>query len=355
MPAGPAILRHAIMPKAYKIAARTATFIVQDLAARGASVDEVLKEAGLGRADIADPEARVPYAAVLRLIERAAAITGDADYGLRLGARRDQHDGGLLGFVLLNSPTLMQALANLQRFFHVIGEGEDFEIERTGPLVTVRFRESEPGLRGQRHNSDYIAALLVRACRDMTRKRIAPRRAQFIHRRPNVPVGYDAYLGCPVEFDAPWDALVFSSDTLALPVIGADERLLKVLEDACRRVLGPGPARPDILHDVRAAVLDAIGKGPLRLGDVGAALGIAPKTLERRLRSRQTTFSALVEDVRHELSKQFLRDTDLSLDQVAYLVGYTATAAWLRAFRRWTGITPGRYRQRHGRRVPAGQ
>lgn len=333
------------MTKTLKSAARPAIFIAADLRRRGMAVDALLADVGLSQIEQADPETRVPYHAVLRLIERAAAEIGDPSYGLQLGAQRDQRDGGLLGFVLLNSATLLDALANLQRYYRVIGEGEDFEIDRGGPVVTLRFREAEPALRGLRHNSDYIAAVIVRACRDMTRKPVTPIRARFIHERPKVRVAYATYLGCAVEFGTTWDALVFSSDTMRLPVIGADSRLLKVLEESCRRLLGPSRQQADLLRDVREVVLDGIGKEPPRLGVVADAVKLSPKSLERRLRGRRTSFSRIVDDVRRELSCQWLRDTDMTLDQVAYLAGYAATAAWLRAFKRWTGTTPKRFRE----------
>jgi len=335
------------MPRSLRMAARPATFIVQDLRRRGAAVDDILAEAGLRRGDVADPEQRIAYDALIRLLEAAARVTGDASYGLRMGARHDLHEGGLLGFVLLNSPTLIDALANLQRYFRVVGEGEDFEVERAGPLVTLRFRETDPARRGLRHNSDYIAAMLVRASRDLTGKRLLPVRARFIHPRPNQRVDYDTHLGCPVDHDAEWDSLVFAADDTSRPVIGADARLLKVLEDACRRILGPMPARQDLLRDVRAMVLDRMSKGPLRLAEIAGALNVSAKTLERRLGERGTSFGQVLTAMRAGLSKELLRDTDLRLEQIAYLAGYSASAAWLRAFRRWTGTTPARFRARH--------
>ena len=63
---------------------------------------------------------------------------------------------------MLNSTTLLDAITNVQRYFRVVGEGEDIEVERMGPHVTLRFRETDQALRGLRHNSDYIAAIIVR-------------------------------------------------------------------------------------------------------------------------------------------------------------------------------------------------
>jgi AraC-like DNA-binding protein len=128
-------------------------------------------------------------------------------------------------------------------------------------------------------------------------------------------------------------------------VVPADGRLLTVLEQSCRRLLGPARVRSDLLRDVRAVLLDGIGREPPRLGTVAAALKLGPKSLERRLRARRTSFSRMVDGVRGDLSRQWLRDTDMTLDQIAYLAGYASTAAWLRAFRRWTGITPTRFRR----------
>ena len=327
-----------------KIASRPAAFIVEELRRRGVDPGPLLKEVGLARADLADPDGRVPYAAVLGLAERAATATGDASFGLRLGFSIDPRDSGLLGFVMLNSPTLLDALDNLRRYFRVVGEGEDFEIERGGPTVTLRFRETDPALRGLRQNSDYIAAIVVRSCRDLVRKPIAPKRAEFIHARPNHKVDYEGVLGCPVSFHAPWDALVFDKTTMDLPVAGADDRLLKALEAACAKILGPVPAKRDLVHDVRELMLDGLSRGTATLDATARALGLSAKTLERRLASHDTSFTKLLDALRADLVRQYLADTDFRLEQIAYLVGYSEPAALVRAFRRWTGTTPAAFR-----------
>jgi len=248
---------------------------------------------------------------------------------------------------MLNSPTLLDALSNTQRYFRVLGEGEDIEIERLGPHAILRFRETDRELRGLRHNSEYIAAIIVRACRDMTRKRISPVRVEFMHGRPNAKVAYADYLGCPVRFHAEWDALIYDDDTMSLPVIGADSALLKVLERACQKILGPTPKKSDIVHDVRELVVDRLAKGTVNLDTVAAQLNMSSKTLERRLAERDTTFSAVLDDIRSGLAKRYLGDTDLRLDQIAYLTGYSEAAALVRAFKRWTGATPMQFRAKY--------
>jgi AraC-like DNA-binding protein len=338
------------MPTAHKIEARLAVRVVKALRQQGLQTDDLLNEVGITRDDVSDPEARVSYAAVLRLIERAATLLDDPSLGLRLGASYGARDSGLLGFVLLNSPTLMESIKNLQRYFRVIGEGEDFEIERAGSHLILSFRETDPALRGLRHNSEYIAAIIIRAFRDMTRKRISPERVDFMHARPNASVAYDRYLGCRVNFQSEWDALVYDCSVAALPVVGADDKLLKVLERACRQIVGSPSKKKELVHQVRERAAENLTKGRVRIEDIARDLGMSSKTLERRLAAAGASFSNVLDDVRNGLAKRFLSETGFRLDQIAYLTGYSEPAALVRAFKRWTGTTPVRYRELHNTR-----
>jgi hypothetical protein len=132
------------MAKVPKIQARAAVFVVDDLRRRRIPIDGLLKEVGLQKTDLASPETPLPQAVVLNLIERAASLAGDPSYGLHLGASRDARERGLLGFLALNSPTLMDAMVNMQRYYKVVREGGEFEIERSIAEVALRFRVADP-------------------------------------------------------------------------------------------------------------------------------------------------------------------------------------------------------------------
>src|SRR5439155_22276406 len=100
---------------------------------------------------------------------------------------------------------------------------------------------------------------------------------------------------CPVKFRAEWDALVYDTETMRLPVIGADGKLFKVLELACRQILGPTPKKQDIVHDVRELVVDRLAKGAVHFDGIASEMNMSSKTLERRLADRGTTFSMLLD------------------------------------------------------------
>ena len=335
------------MNRDLKVHARLPAKIVDDLKRQQIPFDDLLKEAGIRRVDLRDPDSRVSYAAVVSLMERAAALLGEPGFGLRVGASQDIGDSGILGFVMLNSATLLDAVKNLQRYFLIAGDGEEFEVEQGGPHVRLRFRERDQAMRGLRQNSEYFAAIIVRACRDMTRKRLSPVRAEFMHPRPNARIDYEAHLGCAVRFGAEWDAVVFATETMRLPIVGANHKLLKVLEMSCRKILGPAPRKQDIVHEVRSLIMDGLSRGAVPIDSVASKLSMSSKTLERRLSERDESFSALSDAIRQDLAKQYLSETDFRLEQIAYLIGYSEPAPLVRAFKRWTGKTPMAFRAQH--------
>ena len=334
------------MAKVPKMDGRMARFVVDDLRRRRIPVNGLLKEVGLRRADLADPAARLPYASGVFLIEGAARLVGDANYGLHLGASRDARERGLLGFLSLNSPTLMDAMINLQRFYKIVRESGEFEIARHGAEVAVRFRESDPALRGLRQNSGFIAATFVRGCRDLTRQAISPIRAEFVGEEPDSVADYAEILGCPVKFGAEWTALIYAKEATRLPVKGADEKLLRILETACQEILGPTPKAQDLVHGVRQLIIERLPAGTATIDAIAGELNISTKTLERRLARCGESFSALLDGTRRQAVEHYLAETDMRLSQAAYMAGYTDPAALVRAFKRWTGVTPKQFRDR---------
>lgn len=328
------------------IEARSAMPIAEDIRRAGYLVNDLLKQFGLKPADLTDPETRIPYAAYVGLIERAAVLLARPDYGLKLGASQDIRDNGLIGFIALNSPTLKDALANIERYVGVTNEGIDAVLQVVGQGLALRFREADASLRGLRHNSERAAAQIVTGAQEITGKHTTPVLVEFMHRPPNARVDYEGVLGCQIKFGAKWDAVMYSNETLSLPVIGADNRLLRVLESACRKIVGPTPRRKHIVHLAREHLVQNLAKGAASFGDIAQHLGMSSKTLERRLSQHGASYRELLDGIRSDLAKHYLENTDLRLQQIAYLLGYSESAPLARAFKRWTGSTPIQYRNK---------
>ena len=333
--------------RAPMIEARWATYIADDLRRAGHALDGPLKEVGLSRTDVASPDGRIPYAAYMGLIERAALLLGEPGYGLKLGISHGVRDSGLVGFIALNSATLGDALANVERYISVTNEGLDVVFELLGSGGVLRFREVDAPMSGLRHHAEQASAVLVKGAREMTAEG-APRFASSSRTAgPSAAVDYERILGCPVRFQAEWDAVVFSEEALKLPVVGADNKLLRVLEAACRRIVGRRPRKDDLVHEVREYVVRRLKKGAPPFDDVARDFNMSSKTLERRLAEREASYRELVDDIRCDLAKHLLANTDVRLHQIAYALGYSEPGPLVRAFKRWTDGTPMQYRRKH--------
>ena len=149
-----------------------------------------------------------------------------------------------------------------------------------------------------------------------------------------------------MKFGAEWDAVIYAEETTRLPVKGADTKLLEVLEATCQELLGPTPKGRDLVREVRHLIIERLPAGSASINAIAGELGLSSKTLERRLAEQGESFSARLDRTRFNAVTHYLENPDMGLTQVAYLAGYTESAALVRAFKRWTGETPAKFRER---------
>jgi AraC-like DNA-binding protein len=150
-----------------------------------------------------------------------------------------------------------------------------------------------------------------------------------------------------VRFDRPTNQLVFPAATLDVPLVLADPAALRLAREQCERELGALRTGDDFAGRVRGALVGAGGPFPT-LEQVARTLHVSPRTLKRRLAERGTSFSELLDELRRDRALLLLRSSDVSLDAVAERLGYSDVANFTRAFRRWTGTTPGAFRRGGG-------
>jgi AraC-like DNA-binding protein len=117
-----------------------------------------------------------------------------------------------------------------------------------------------------------------------------------------------------------------------------------LLERHAQTIVQELPDVDDLLGQVRGAIVELVSDGEVTLERVAKRLRTSPRTLQRRLHADERQFRDVVEDVRKTLALQYLRESTLSVDQTAYLLGFSTSSAFGRAFRRWHGCSPGQHR-----------
>ena len=303
-------------------------------------VEGALQAAGLAQRVLADDTQRIRDRRYVDFIEAAARLARDDLFGLRHGQSYDLRASGLAGYVAIAAGTLGEAFRNATRFGGLNDTAADYALATDGDAARFRIESRSAVLRGNRHATEFKVAFILAACRRWVGGGFHPLELRFAHTRASSLKEVARLLGCPVRFGAEATELVVGADQLALPVRGADPYLLALVTRHAEETLA-ARARPEGLRArVERLVLRRLPNGAPTAGEVAAALGIGERTFARRLAAEGAPFRRVVEELRRDLARSYLADPELTLAQIAYLLGYAEQSAFTNAFRRWTGRSP---------------
>lgn len=311
-------------------AAFTRSF-AEALVARGVDVPAALR--AVKSDPLISPEARTPSTAFARAMEEEAERRGDPMFGLHLATSMPASIAGVIHRLLQTSVDAHEALVRASRYFRLITTRSVLVLEEDEDRVVLTHRLNAGQVAG-RQVSEFILAFIVARSHELVSPELAPSLARFAHPAPDEPGELERFFGCTVEFSQPNDELHFDARWLASP--------LQALDD----LVGAPAERPvDFVDAVRHAIEALLPSRDLGLDALARQLGISGRTLQRRLQTRNILFADLADEVRRDLAMRRLRDTDRTIADVAHELGFSGPEAFHRAFRRWTGTTPSRYRQ----------
>jgi AraC-like DNA-binding protein len=305
----------------------------------------LLRRNGFKPSDFDDPEGRVDFFRAARLIDDAARATGHGDFGLRIGQRFEFADFGLLAALMGAAPTVGDAIASLQRWFHLHDRGAVPVLRDAGDgLVGLGYgllQHDTPGADQVLDIAIVIAWRLLRALCGPGWKAVQVNLAHGVTPRP---AAYRRCFGAPLQFDAAHSEVQFERRWLAAPVAGADAARMAAMREVATQA-DAGQVRSVGERARSAAQLLAL-QGQLGEGALAAALGLSRRTLRRRLGDEGTSVRATVGRVRFEWACQLLQQTRLPVADIAAALHYADATAFARAFKAWAGMPPSRWRAR---------
>jgi len=320
--------------------------VLRGLEALGLDGRALCRACGLSYAELMDPEARIPRDYAGRLWREAARHAADPLLGLHAAERTPVGANNLLVHMILGSRTFLDGLRLVLPYQRVLAHGQVATLEERDGAAVVRFNRVDGDLPVTRHEVEFLAAAFMRLGTLALRGAWRLRAVHFDHAVPRDTAEYERVFRCPVHFAQPENALVvpWSVMTRRLPHHCAEAvRALEAAASAQVRRL----AAPTVAGDVRGRVLARLrARRPAgEVDTIAAEMHVSPRTLQRRLGVERTSFRHVVEEARRDLAVELL-DGDAPLDRVARAVGFSATSALVRAFRRWTGESPSAHRAR---------
>ena len=298
----------------------------------------------LGTADLADPDVRVPEAAVEAAWQTAATLTGDDAIGVHVAEFLPRGALDLLEYALRASPSLAVGLERLARYGHVLSDRVAARTETSGHGVLFLVRDTgstelHPG------RADFALAAALRFARESTGVDITPLQVCLAHPGPPDASEHRRFFHTPVRFGAGSNTLLLSAVDAARPMQAADEALASIVRRRLDKVLAEREQhRSGFSGPVRHMMVEQLGRTTLTPEAVARALAVSRRTLSRRLADEGSSFRSILDDVRRELACALLQDPTLSVRDVAFFLQYSEPAAFTRSFRRWTGQTPRAFR-----------
>ena len=300
-----------------------------------------------------DPDARIPVQTALELLERAVALTGDPAFGLRAALEADVGDFELLEYVAASSPTLGESIPIIQRYVRLLNDVLEVELERHAGHAILRFRSRVALTRAA---ADFQLAAFYRGfVRGVFSKAECSREIWRTHGQPADPSPYlRAFEGAALRFGAPCDAIVIEERLLERDFGDTDPKLHELLRRMAEERVAELPFAEPVTQRVRLTIAAELRGGNPSVECVAQRMHMSRRTLARKLESEGTCFKAVLDDLRRGLAQRYLALDDLGVSEVAAMLGFSDSAAFHRAFRRWCNQSPSEYRRaQRGARRPS--
>lgn len=312
--------------------------------AEGANVERLRQQFRLDQPGLAAPEARISIPRFMRLGHAAIEDTGNPALGLRMGALTRPVDAGLAGLAAETAPTLGTAFRTLIRYAPLTSQNSRGESTLSGTERWVRFYSIYPYNRYNRFVVDSILASWTQLARHMTGQYDVLESVRIEYTSVGLDDVFESWFRCPVEFGARENAVRFRESAWQHVTSqhheGMHEQLTALCDQALERIRR-GWRLADRVQHLMTPMLR--GSTPT-LETIAARLGTTAWTLQRQLSEEGTGFRALLDTTRKQLALDYLKETDSSLAEIAWLLGFANPPAFHKAHQRWFGVSPGKHR-----------
>ncbi|MFN3714978.1 MAG: AraC family transcriptional regulator [Alcanivoracaceae bacterium] len=320
------------------------------VSARAAGVDPAtgMVHAGIDPALAEDPEARIPGIQFENLLLWLIETSGDPLFGLHTSQFVQPGSYSVMGYIAMSAATLFEALSKVALYEKLVGDMGVTETVMRDGLIEVRWICRHQKQPARRHLIENVLGSWVLYSRWLAgNPSLSPELMLFEHPAPEnrrLLEDYRRIFGCEVRFNQPYSAVVSHPDMLQHRLRQPDPQLHSTLEAHAARKLQALGIETTLAQKVRNRILSSLNERLPRKEQVAEDLGINVRTLHRRLQEEHTSWQDILDDLRQELSRSYLRDTPLTQMEIAERLGYSDIRSFQRSFKRHNGSTPGEYR-----------
>jgi len=288
------------------------------------------------------PGGRYRLDSIDNLWRKASKIIDDPCFGLKAAELWHPSNFSALGYAMLASNTLRTAFERMDRYHRFLSDERPITLDETeeGLALTLVFSHEKRDIPAR---NDAILAVTMSMCRLNYIEDLAPVSVTLTHTKPSCSARFYEYFRSPVVFEAPANSLTLPIEAVDKNLPGSNPQLVELNDQVMIEYLAQLD-QDHITQKVKAVIIDQLPSGNVTDESVARELYMSARKLQRQLRSDDTTFTTLLNDIRQHLAQRYLREQDISLTEIAFLLGFSESSAFSRAFKRWMGVSPSEYR-----------
>jgi AraC-like DNA-binding protein len=329
-----------VVPREFTLSGRVVQALLEAVESAGIPRMRLLRAAQLEPEQLESAGFRMPCSEVYRLCELAIEVTDDPALGLHWAEKLSGDTFNPISHMLAHSATLRQAFESLSQFRRLLTDQASYELIESADSVTVRCMPPQSvSLNARRFTAEMLLTSLVRLIRSFS-VHARPRQVNFEYAAPPYIEEYARVFEGAERFKQPFTGIVFDSALMNAVSPHKDDDVHRALRSiAEQRVLQLTNRMPYAVR-VRDFLVQNAPSGRAEMADVARSLGLSVRSLRRRIDAEGKTFNEVASDAHSIVAKNLLRNTDRTIQDLAYQLGFADTSSFHRAFKRWTGTTP---------------
>ncbi|MEM7103747.1 MAG: AraC family transcriptional regulator ligand-binding domain-containing protein [Bacteroidota bacterium] len=331
-----------------KFRARFVANVIRFATQQGASSTQLLGIADHSFEELDNDTLEVDGAIYNAVVEEAVKLTGDSNFGLHLGDFLSLSAAGLITQIVQSSSNVLEALNYLVGYANLGCKSMPFQLDKKddewelslNPLPI--WRDQSPV--AVRHTMDGMMMFTLREYHTLTHQKRNPVSIHFDYPKPKNALEYEDLFRCRVSFGKPRTIMFLNNRHVNERVITSDYHLLTVLVKHAESKLSEIRDEEGFVSVVKQSIINLVKPEFPNIEQVSSNLNISVRTLQRRLKEEGYTYKTVLEDLKKQFALDYLRNRNLTVKEIAYLLDYAEPSSFIRSFKRWTGQSPDKYR-----------
>jgi AraC-like DNA-binding protein len=311
----------------------------------GGKLGDVLGPLQITEKFLANPDNVIPLNTFCELLYRGAKATGCEHFGLLVGSQSGTEKIGPAGTLMLLAPSVGVALEVLRKYLHLNNRNAVVLLGCDGVQAFLGYTVLDGNFPGIQELHDGAMAAALNILRQLNGPQWRPTEVRLMRRTPRQPEAYARFFDSPCRFNAERSELVFPAAMLDFPVAGSGEQTFSAATAAHQAGTPYDLTGQDWIELVRRTSLGLLLTGNCSRQAVADALGLSARTLNRKLEQAGASFLELADYTRFMASRMLIKDTDMPLGDIAQVLGYADPSSFCRAFKRWSGVAPAKWRK----------